>query len=184
VRAWAFSLDGHVFYVLPDVAGNTYVCDLTTGQWHHWYTGSEPGKWVMERGMAWEGRTLGAAAGALIFELDPSSMVDPGDEQIRRVVTGFLPLRGRNSVPMGSLRVTATVGDPSAEDAEILLRFSDDEGETWSPAYRRVISAGDFAQVLRFRSLGRVRAPGRILEVEDTGGVVTIEGVDSDLGEA
>lgn len=182
MKAWAFIFDGHIFYVLDDANGITLVCDLRTGQWHHWYTGPVPGVWNMRRGMMWNGRVLAAdVASSEIWELDPHSTKDEESIEISHVVTAFQPVRGKASVRVGSFRLTADVGEPSLEDAEVKLRFSDDEGQSWSATHVRVLAANDFDQVLRFRSLGRMRAPGRVWEVSDTGGSVLIEGADSDM---
>jgi hypothetical protein len=181
-KAWGFSLDGHVFYVLNDVDGSTYVCDLTTGQWHHWYTGDEPGLWNAWRGIMWRGHALaGGEEGNRIWLIDPDAETDEGEHQISRVVTAFAPLRGKASIRQGSLRVNASIGSPSADPAVLYLRFSDDEGTAWSHAYERTLEPDKFDQVLRYRSLGRIRAPGRIWELADKGGLVRIDGVDSDI---
>lgn len=181
-HGWAFVLDGHVFYVLSDVSGRTLVCDITTGQWHHWFTGSVPGLWNMQRGTMWRGRALAAGAtGANIWEVDPLSTLDEGTLLIHRAVTGFMPVRGRASFRQGSLRVSASVGAPSVADATMSLRFSDDEGVTWSRVFTITLRTGAFAQSLSFRGLGRARAPGRIWDIADSGGLVRIDGVDSDM---
>jgi len=181
-KAWAFVLDGHVFYVLNDVDGDTMVCDLRTGQWAHWRTGSAQ-KWNMFRGLMWRGNAIACDKNSnVLWSVDPESVLDEDAIEIQRVVTGFQPLRGRASVRQGSLRVTASVGEPSAVDAEVRMRFSDDEGETWGVQYVRVLQPEEYAQVLRYRSLGRIRAPGRIWEVADEGGLIRIEGVDADVG--
>ena len=182
VKAWAFVLDGHIFYVLDDVDGNTVVCDMRTGQWHHWYTGDSPGLWNMHRGIMWEGRAIAADAQLpKIWEVDPHSMLDEESIEISRVVTAFQALRGRASARVGSFRLTADVGEPTTVDAEVHLRFSDDEGQTWSSVHVRVLEIGNTDQPLRFRSLGRLRAPGRIWEISDKGGFVLIEGADADV---
>lgn len=182
MKAWAFTLDGHIFYVLDDVDGDTLVCDLRTGQWYHWYTGATPGLWTTQNGVMWNGRALATdGESSQIWEVDPHSMRDEGAIEISRVVTAFQFLRGRASARIGSFRLTASVGGPSLEDAEVSLRFSDNEGQTWGVTYTRVLEADNFAQVLRFRSLGRLRAPGRIWEVADRGGLVLIEGADADI---
>ena len=171
-----------MFYVLSDVDGKTFVCDLTTGQWHHWYTGDDARQWNMYRGIMWNGRII-ACDGARneVWEVDPASMLDEETLQIQRAVTAFAPLRGKASMRQGSLRVTASMGDPTADPATVNLRFTDNEGESWSVTHTRTLDVDAFGQVLRFRSLGRVRAPGRIWEVTDRGGLVRIEGVDSDM---
>jgi len=180
-NAWAFVLDGHVFYVLPEVEGKTLVCDLSTGQWHRWFTGAHP-YWNAFRGIMWGGRSIAADdAGNVVWEVDPNTMLDEETLQIERTVTGFQPIRGRNSVRQGSLRLTASVGTPTDPDAKIRMRFSDDEGETWSRYYEVALEEGNFAQRVEYRSLGRLRAPGRIWEISDVGGSVCIEGMDSRL---
>lgn len=180
--AWAFTFDGHVFYVLPEVDGKTLVYDMTTGQWHLWYTGAVLAMWNMRRGRMWKGRAI-AADETLnkIWEVDPHSELDEGSIDITRVVSGFQPVRGTASARQGSLRVTANVGEPNLVGATVQMRFSDNEGQTWSPVYVRILFTGDFDQPLRFRSLGRLRAPGRIWEITDTGGLMFIEGADGDI---
>lgn len=181
-RSWAFVLDGHVFYVLSDVSDRTLVCDLSTGQWHHWYTGAAPALWNMVRGTMWRGRAIAAdAAGPEIWEVDPLSTLDEGTTPIHRAVTGFLPIRGRGSYRQGALRLAASVGDPDVDGAELRLRFSDDEGVTWGRTYTVVLQSDAYSQPITFRGLGRMRAPGRIWELTDAGGLVRIDGVDSDM---
>lgn len=180
-NAWAFTLDGHVFYVLSDVGGETLVYDVRTGHWHHWYTGAAT-LWNMYRGVMWRGEVIAADASlGKIWTVDPYSMLDEEATQIQRVVTGFMPFRGRRSVRQGSLRLTVSLGYPTADPATVAMRFSDDEEESWSILHSRILVAEDFDQVLRFRSLGRIRAPGRVWEITDTGGFVRIEGADADV---
>lgn len=189
-KAWAFVLDGHVFYVLNFTSRPALIHDLTTGQWHEWFTrefdpddpGFEPGGfWNMFRGIVWKGRVIAAdAADPVVWELDPHSMLDEGVDPIRRAVTAFQPLRGRASARQGSLRLTATKEDVS-ESATIRMRFSDDGGSSWSSWRSVTLAADSVSRRIEWRSLGRVRAPGRIWEIEDTGGLVRIEGTDSDM---
>lgn len=184
-KAWMFTLDGHVFYVLNVVAtdsgAHTYVYDLTTGQWHRWYTGYRPW-WNMFRGIVWKGRTIAADHEAgTVWELDPDSELDEGEDPIRRAVTGILPHRGRTSVRQGNLRLYASMGEPSRSGAVVQMRFSDDGGQTWSDYYRVNIRPGVFAQRPRFRSLGRIRAPGRVWEISDDGASMRIDGLDAAL---
>ena len=182
LQAWAFVLDGHIFYVLNSVNGDTIVCDLRTGQWHHWYTGSES-TWNMSRGRMWQGRIIACdESKGTIWEVDPESVLDEETTEISRVVTGFQPIRGRASVRQGSLRVTASMGEPSATPATVRMRWSDDEGDTWSSWKSITLNDEEYTQVLRYRGLGRMRAPGRIWEVADEGGLIRIEGIDSDIG--
>lgn len=182
-KAWAFVLDGHIFYVLGTTNRGTLLYDLSSGQWHVWKTGGRT-YWNMERGVMWRGRILAADnSTAQIWELDPDAVRDESvpAQEIERVVTGFLPLRGRDSVRQGALRLTASVGDPSVAGAAVTMRYSDDGGNTWSNPFTVTLAEGDFDQTISFRSLGRIRAPGRLWEITDTGAAVRIDGADADL---
>lgn len=179
-QSWAFTFDGHIFYVLGASADRTIVCDLSTGQWHLWRTNG--GAWNMNRGIMWRGQVLAAdAALPKVWLLDAGTPLDEGVHSIARVVSGFVPLRGRESLTVGALRLTASVGEPDAVNVPVRLRFSDDEGETWSRYFDIMLAADDFSQPLKFRSLGRMRAPGRLFEFSDAGGLVRIDGADADI---
>lgn len=180
-QGWAFVLDGHVFYVLNRVLERSLVYDLTMGQWHSWVTAGEAA-WNMHRGVTWRGRVLGADAfSPLVWELEPESPLDEGALPIEHVVTGFLPVHGRGAVRQGSLRLMAG-RDDEAPDGNLRMRFSDDGGQTWSQTYEIPVEAGAVRR-FEFRSLGRMRAPGRLWEFSDKGGLVRIDGVDTDLEE-
>lgn len=186
-KAWAFNLDGHIFYVMNFTSKSALLYDTVSKQWYEWFTKDAllfptflP-YWNMFRGVVWQGRTLAADfETAKIWEVDPHSLLDEEDKPIQRVVTGFLPLRGSASVRQGSLRVTARKED-AAEPATLSMRFSDDNGKTWSTVRTVGLAANSYSQRVEFRSLGRVRAPGRLWEISDEGGFVNIYGADADL---
>lgn len=181
-QGWAFSFDGHVFYVLNSVLGTSLVHDLTTGQWHGWVTVGETA-WNVFRGTTWKGRVLGADAfSRSVWELDPDSALDEGVLPIERVVTAFQPVRGTASIPQGSLRLTAR-RDDTAGASIVRMRFSDDGGMTWSQYFEVSMQAGSTQQRIEFRSLGRMRHPGRLWEFSDAGGLVRIDGADTDVGQ-
>lgn len=180
-KAWAFTYDGHIFYVLNAVDRPNLVCDLTTGQWHEWRTAGFP-YWNMHNGIMWRGQVLAAdAAGAQIWRVDSESLTDEGSREIERAVTGFQPHRGDASVRQGALRLTARRQGTLAAVSTVTMRFSDDGGRTWSRTFEVVLRETDVTKRIEFRSLGRIRSPGRIWEIEDRGGLVRIDGADSDL---
>lgn len=179
-RAWIFSLHGHVFYVLQTF-DQTLICDLTTGQWAKWVTAGHQ-RWNMYRGVTWRGRIIAAgSAGPEVWEVDPKEPLDEGLHPIRRVVTGFLPVRGDHSYRQGELRLNASVGQPVAEGVDLEMRFSDDGGHTWVGPFSIRLLQGVYSQELSFRSLGRLQVPGRIWEITDAGGLMRIDDADSEL---
>lgn len=180
-KGWLFTVDGHVFYVLNFVLGRTLVYDFTTKQWHRWYTADRP-FWNLFRGINWNGRVIGAdAEDPRIWELDLYSELDEEEFLIQRAVSGFQAVDGLGSARQGSLRITARRGEMDASGATVQMRFSDDGGKTWSQFYSFDLQETNYSQRIEFRSLGRLRAPGRIWEIYDTGGLVRIDGADGDI---
>ena len=184
-KAWAFTFDGHIFYVLNFTTEAALIYDITTRQWSRWFgaaalEGGEP-FWNMFRGMVWKGRVIaGGMEDNRIWELDPHSMLDEDSTPIQRKVTGFQEVRGSSSVRQGSLRVTARKED-AAVPSTLTMKFSDDRGKTWSSERTVDLAANSYSQRIEFRSLGRLRAPGRVWEISDEGGFVRIDGADADL---
>jgi hypothetical protein len=180
-KAWAFMLDGHVFYVIGSFDDMTLLYDSTTGQWCRWKTG-ERRFWNMHRGIMWRGRVLAADRELpIIWELDPSTPLDEEVTEISRAVTGFQPVRGDENIRQGSMRMIARQQTGVAVDAVLTLRFSDDGGRTWSQP--RTLDLANATERLEFRSLGRLRKPGRIWEITDTGGLIRIDGAEGNLGD-
>jgi hypothetical protein len=62
--------------------------------------------------------------------------------------------------------------------ATLTLRFSDDQGKTWSADYVVTLTQGDYKGEIAYRSLGSFMAPGRIFELSDIGGLIRIDGAD------
>lgn len=181
--AWAFAFDGHIFYVINFIEEPALIFDITTKQWYRWYgqQGELEPFWNMFRGIMWHGRVLACGVqGSQVWELDPHSFLDEEATPIERVVTGFQPIRGSASQRQGSLRITARKED-AAEPATLTMRFSDDRGRTWSNPRSVLLAANSYSQRIEFRSLGRMRAPGRLWEIGDEGGFVRIDGADADL---
>lgn len=185
-RAWAFKLDGHTFYVLNFTLEAALIYDLAADQWYRWYGSNALGPgldplWNMFRGIVWKGRVLAAdMETADIWELDPHSFLDEDIDPIKRIVSAFIPFRGSESRRNGALRIIARKEDV-AQPATVTMRFSNDGGQTWSTDRVVLLPSNSYSQRLEFRSLGRIRAPGRLIEIEDTGGFVRLEGADADL---
>lgn len=179
LRAWTFTLDGHVFYVLGLGVLGTYVCDLSTRQWSQWQTAGFVG-WNAVQGTAWQDFIVaGDTQNGTIWLVDPSGSLDEGFRPVTRTATALLPQRGRATTTIGELTLNASVGFPTGDDPLVTLSFSDDNGETWfTPEAVTVDSDPDGNQQIAWRSLGTFGAPGRIFDVTDVGGMVRLSDVD------
>jgi hypothetical protein len=60
------------------------------------------------------------------------------------------------------------------------MQFSDDNGNSWSTE-KTITLTQDAEQRLQFRSLGRMKQPGRIFRLYDDGGIKFIATVVADV---
>jgi hypothetical protein len=185
-RSWAFDFDGHSFYVLALGTQETVVYDFLTEQWSQFRTQGFP-IWNAEIGLMWRGEaTAFDFQTGDVYVLDPDEPLDEGFRSIKRVATGLMIARGRNSATVGGITVNCSVGDtqnpnPLVNTADMTLSFSDDQGNTYFTFGEIELRANDFDQEIRYLSLGRVRAPGRVWRIEDEGGPVRLSSVEYDL---
>ena len=182
--AWTFRLDGHIFYVLDLGKEGTFLYDLTTKQWCEFSTKGFYG-WNMRAGSVWGPHNRIAGADSVtptVWQLDPSQRLDDGFRTISHFVTGAVPTRNRTYLAVESVRITGSFGDlgEMGEDvqATFTMRFSDDQGKTWSSDYTLVLVPEDWDGEIAWRSLGSFMAPGRTFEFEDEGGLLRIDGAD------
>jgi len=179
-RAWTFTLDGHTFYVLDLYTEGTFVFDTVSNRWAKFSTQGY-GAWNMHQGTMWGKRIVAGDIGtSQVWELDPAAMLDEGFRDITHAVTGALVTRSRTYHAVDAVRVSASAGDlDEVNGATFNLRFSDDQGNTWSPYFSLTLSESDFSGEIAWRSLGSFNAPGRIFELTDSGGLVRIDGCDA-----
>ena len=188
VRSWAFSQDGHDYYVLRLGDTRTLVYDLSTDTWSHW---SDPDTeyWRPQCGLNWldmdnpsfttDGATSNAICGddnyGLLWAITPEQGYDEApredlsDAAFPRKIVGGLPQRLRETTPVGAVYLTMNLGEPQFTGAGVTLRTSDDNGQNWTDHGTITITPGDFSQEFVWRSLGLIKAPGRIFEISDTG---------------
>lgn len=198
VRAWTFTLDGHDFYVLRAGEEGTLVYDVTTKQWCQWSSLGLP-VWRAMIGMNWngmsstsidEGASSTGIAGddtlGLLWTIKPEQGYDENPTEggdptlfVRRV-TGGLPMRLRTAETCSAVFLTAALDSAQygLSATDITLRTSDDNGRTFVDHGTVTIEAGDYTQEISWRSLGLIRAPGKIFEISDTGATVRIDGLD------
>lgn len=191
LRTWAYTLDGHDFYVLKlGTEDNTLVLDVTTKQWSHWSSGDTP-RWRASTGLNWRtAKTIpnfygsnvivGDDSYGALWVLDPEygldeAMITGDPVPYPRVAMGQLPLKGRSAVPCFSVYLSASVGAPLTEAANVSLSYSDDSGQTFVEAGTYALEAANYNQELAWRSLGQIRNPGRLFKISDDGALARID---------
>lgn len=195
LRAWGFTLDDHDFYVLRLGDSETLVYDLTTKQWSVW-NGDRLPVWRAHQGYTWvgqgratygQGYSTNIVAGddnlGILWILDPKQGYDDGSARadpapFTRIVTGMLPARLRDTYRCAGVYVTMALGDPTQEGAAITLKISDDGGKSYWSAGSIEVIADNYEQEIAWRSLGLMRAPGRVFSLEDDGATARIDGLD------
>lgn len=182
-RAWTFDFDGHSFYVLDLSEEGTWVLDLTTGEWSKFETPGY-GVWNMLNGFAWESNRMVVGGDSIVptvYKLDPSSHLDDGWRAVEYKVSGAILSRSRNGVRHNSLRLAVSAGYTVDSEPIMTLRWSDNNGGTWSNDYDFPIYAGQYSQRIEWNSLGLISNPGRVFELSDTGGLIRIDGLEADI---
>lgn len=197
LRAWYYTLDGHDIYVLKlGTLGKTLVFDISTGTWS-WWASPDSVRWRPSIGMNWRSAgTIPINYGSNVVVGDDSTgtlwVLNPEqgyDDPVRdddtdpvpfeRVATGQMVTKDRNFIPVYSVDLTASLGQPSLNANSVTLEYSDDQGNTFVQADQPiVIEDGNYSQELSWRSLGLVRAPGRLFRITDNGSFASIDSLD------
>lgn len=183
-RAWSYTMDGHVFYVLDLGLEGTWVFDYDTNQWSEFETAGYSG-WNMHVGAVWQTANRVVAGDLLnsyVWEMAPTDVLDEEFRPIEHLATGGVMTRSRVHLGVESVRLAGSIGQiqDDLDGISTFLRFSDDAGETWSTEYEVLVSPGQQSSgyEIAYRSLGSFMAPGRVFEFRDTGGMLRIDGAD------
>lgn len=188
--AWTFTLDGHTFYVLDLGAQGTFLYDIDTHNWCEFGTQGYGG-WNVRNGTMWVNDNAPRVVGGdqnqgYVWELDPDQPLDEIFRDIEHAVTGGLMMRSRNFASMATLRLAGSTGgvQDTSGAAVVELSYSDDDGQTYSTPQQITLTVGttpDGSQDIRWDALGAFMAPGRIIQIADTGGLLRIDGLDAML---
>jgi hypothetical protein len=191
----AYQQDGHSFYALTFPSANkTWVYDLSTGLWHE-RAGWEDGNFTRYRPntMAlFNGKIVaGDFENGKLYELDPDTYTDNGGVQRwlrswRALPTGQNTLM-RTAQHSLQLDCQAGVGLATGQgsDPQVMLRWSDDGGHTWSNEYWRSMGAvGETGQRVIWRRLGMtLKLRDRVYEISGTDPVkIAIMGAELQAG--
>lgn len=165
---WMFSADGHTFYVLDVPGFGSHAFDFTTSQWCEFASidralfnascGAKlsEGRWVV--GGTFDGKLR-------VFA--PDALNDDGDPLVR-VYPALLPIR--ETARCDNVILECSVGGASldypVDNPKAGLRFSRDDGKTWSDwAYARLGLQGEYEQRPAFKGLGRMAPPSQLFEI-------------------
>lgn len=190
LTTWYFTLDGHDFYVLKlGTKGKTLIFDLSTGQWA-WWSGNGV-RWRTTTGLNWRSSgKIPSISGSNIIAGDDSSgtlwVLDPekkNDDTLGtvpttfpRVATGQMVTNERNFIPVYYVAATVTRGYPESSTNSVTLQYSDDQGRSFVIADEpQVMRQDDADQELIWRSLGQVKAPGRLFQIKDDGAFARLD---------
>ena len=200
VLVWTFTYDSHEFYVL-ELPNETLVYDTHSETWAVWGS-SNSTVWKALYGIDWIADTgdilatfddgqnaLNAVVGdntngALYFLHPEQSMDDDNDgldqTQFKRVLYGQIPHRGKDRKSVSAVILEGSVGQLSTtpDDLTVALEYSDDKGINFNTTGAITTTSGDVDQWLEWRSLGSLRAPGRLFRITDYGALTRIDGLD------
>ncbi len=179
IRGMTYVLDGHDVYT---ISGTTFTLrfDTTTGAWTDLSTyGSQ--RWRAENAISFAGKVIvGDIAEPRLYEVSNANTTDD-DLPIVMSVTFPTVAAYPRAIVFYEIRFDVVPGvglssvtlDRDKLDPSVMLRWSDDGGESWSPTLRRPVGRqgnGTFPSA-RFNRLGQSRERGRIIEFSCVAGV-------------
>lgn len=182
--SWTYQQDGHSFYVLNFPSGDaTWVYDAATGMWHE---RAYLGTLAINDGQLHRGRPethsfafgkhiVGDWEKGYLYQLSPTVYEDDARE-IKRLRRAPFINNEHKRIFFGQFELDMEVGqgnpnasppvDPPAQpvDPQIILRWSDDGGYTWSNEMQVSMGrSGQYRKRVIFRRLGQARQ--RVFEV-------------------
>jgi hypothetical protein len=178
--AYTYQQDGHAFYVLVFPSANTtWVYDVATGAWHE-RAGLDNGVFTRHRGncqMAFSGQiAIGDFENGNVYAFDLEVFADNSAPQKWLRSWRALPT-GENNLKRSvqhSLQLDCESGnglnDGQGSDPQVMLRWSDDGGHTWSNEHWKSTGAiGVYGKRVFWRRLGMTtKIRDRVYEVSGT----------------
>lgn len=169
VQAFAFTYDGHTFYVLCIIGVGTFAFDVSTQTWSE-FASYEQDNWIPTSAAQAPGGPIlfGSGLDGKLYTLDPDSGADAG-QPMQRVVTGIIPVVGRREI-LNSISLTCSVGwSPSLDlEPQIEMRIARDGFTFGDPKVRSLGNRGEFSKRVRWERLGEIRPPQCVIEFQDS----------------
>ena len=165
--SFAYTQEGHGFYVLKKPDEFTFVYDVATGLWHERESHNRPDYRVSTFEVAFNLLLVGDDTTGDVYALDPTYYTENGETFISSATAPPLWAEGEtatmNTLIIGFEHgVGLTTGQGS--DPQAMLDWSDDGGRTWSNEHWRDIGPkGEYKQRAKWDRLGQFRQ--RVLRV-------------------
>lgn len=164
---FSYVQEGHAFYVLSlPTAGRTFVYDAATSLWHERMslnaaTGTMD-TWRVNGVCSVGGSCLATdRLSGTIFKLDSMAATEAGQNILRRRVVQYIGKAGRTSVHHAlTLSLSVGIGTQinAIQSPQVMLRYSDDYGGTWSnERWTGIGKLGDRRPQVRYTRLGQSR---------------------------
>ena len=173
-RAFVYQIEGHHFYVLTFPSGNkTFVFDANTNLWH------ERASFISGEFGMWEPKEVIFIGGKHYVTDTTTSNLYSLDVNTFQNGTGYLKiLRSFKSVDSEMKRVIHRkltleaeygTGISGGVEPEVMLRWSDTGGHTWSDYLNRGLGkVGEYFKRIIWNRLGMTKGPARIYEISST----------------
>lgn len=170
--SFTYQQEGHIFYVLTfPTDGATWVYDCSTQQWGEraWrnpITGAL-GRWRANCLCYFNEHLVGDWESGNVYALDMETYTDNGDPLVRIRAAQTVENEQRR-IKFGTLQIDMEtgVGTSSGQGSapQLMLRWSDDGGHTWSNQRTTSIGAiGEYSAEAKFRRLGSGK--NRVFEI-------------------
>lgn len=173
LRAWVFWFQGHTFYCLTIGAFGTKVFDVQTSQWLQ-FSSYQRVSWRAHMGAQTDPGIIVAGDDELgvLWRLDASASNDNGSPLVRELMGGVTVIGGPIICASFSILCAAgwsNVRTGISSDPIVEMRFSDDQGNTWSSWFQMELGKrGEFAKDQALTRLGMMTSPGRLFHLRMT----------------
>jgi hypothetical protein len=171
--AWVYHERGHAFYALRVKGLNTTLTlDVTTGAWHERvYRNPITANEEQHRGANHiffnKKHLIGDRETNQVYEMRLDVYDDNGDPMIKKRITPHYS-QERQLISHAQLELDMEIGvglvTGQGEDPQIMMRYSDDGGHTWSSElWTSLGKIGDYTRRVKWNKLGRSR--DRVYEI-------------------
>lgn len=178
--AFTYEQDGHTYYVITFPSGNRSFCyDANTRMWHE-RASFENGlfvRWQVQEYTYFDGKhlvcdfTTGVIHSIRMDTYDYGGTVRKWVRSFRAPSSNMKPVRHKRL----TLEIESGVGLTGGTEQNVMLRWSDDGGHTWSnEKWRDMGAIGQYSKRVYWDSLGATKGPARLYELSGSSPCKTV----------